>query len=70
LALNSLLAPAQARANAAAQHLYIAPFVRPSLPQSSTYPHRLQSVILVGAMAFAFWLTGLLVLRSIRERFA
>jgi capsular polysaccharide transport system permease protein len=67
---STMQALAQARANAAAQHLYITPFVRPSLPQSSTYPRRLQSVILVGAMAFAFWLIGLLVLRSIRERFA
>ena len=67
---STMQALAQARSNAAAQHLYITPYVRPSLPQSSTYPRRLQSVVLVGAMALAFWLIGLLVLRSIRERFA
>ena len=30
-----------ARANAAAQHLYITPYVRPSLPESSIYPRRI-----------------------------
>jgi capsular polysaccharide transport system permease protein len=60
----------QARANAAAQHLYITPYVRPSLPQSSTYPRRLLSIASVGLFAFAFWVIGLMILRSIRERFA
>lgn len=60
----------QARANAAAQHLYITPYVRPSLPQSSTYPRRVFSVIFVGIFGFIFWVVGLLVVRSISERFA
>ncbi|HVZ03557.1 hypothetical protein [Hyphomicrobium sp.] len=60
----------QARANAASQHLYITPYVRPSLPQSAVYPNRFWSVVSVGLVAFAFWIIGLLVLRSIRERFA
>ena len=60
----------QARATAAAQHIYIEPFVRPSMPESSTYPNVAQSVISVAASAFAIWLIGLLVIRSIRERFA
>jgi capsular polysaccharide transport system permease protein len=60
----------QARANAAAQHLYITPYVRPSLPESSTYPRRFLSIATVGALAFAFWLIGLMIVRSIRERFA
>lgn len=59
----------QARANAAAQHLYITPYVRPSLPESSTYPRRLLSVAMVGALAFAIWLMGLMMVRSMRERF-
>lgn len=59
----------QARANAAAQHLYITPYVRPSLPESSTYPNRILSVVLVGLMAFAFWVVALMIVRSIRERF-
>lgn len=60
----------QARATATSQHLYITPYVRPSLPDSSTYPRRVLSVIGVGALAFAIWLIGLLIVRSIRERFA
>lgn len=59
----------QARANAAAQHLYITPYVRPSLPESSTYPRRLLSVAALGALAFAIWLIGLMIVKSIRERF-
>jgi capsular polysaccharide transport system permease protein len=59
----------QARAMAASQHLYITPYVRPSLPESSTYPRRFLSVVVVGALAFAVWVIGLLTIRSIRERF-
>jgi capsular polysaccharide transport system permease protein len=58
-----------ARANALAQHLYITPYVRPSLPRSSTYPNRFWSVLTVAALAFGFWITLLIVTRSIRERF-
>ena len=60
----------QARANAAAQHLYISPYVRPTLPMTSTYPHRATAVLKVAAIAIALWLIGLLLVRSVRERFA
>lgn len=60
----------QARANAAAQHLYITPYVRPTLPESSTYPLRLLSIAKVGVFAFAFWLIALMIVKSIRERFS
>ncbi|HVU19899.1 MAG TPA: hypothetical protein VHE09_04150 [Rhizomicrobium sp.] len=60
----------QARANAASQHLYITPYVRPSLAQSSQYPNRPLAIMTVGLIAFAFWMIGLLILRSIHERFA
>jgi len=59
----------QARVNALTQHLYITPYVRPHLPQSSTYPRRFLSVLMVALMAFSFWLAGLMIVRSIRERF-
>lgn len=59
----------QARANATAQHLYITPYVRPALPESSTYPRRYLAVAAVAALAFAFWLSGLMIVKSIRERF-
>jgi capsular polysaccharide transport system permease protein len=60
----------QARANAAAQHLYITPYVRPSLPTTFSYPHRFLSTLKVGAFAFAFWLIALLIVRSISERYS
>lgn len=59
----------QARASANAQHLYITPYVRPSLPQSATYPRVFWSVLTVAAFAFGFWIAGLMIVRSIRERF-
>lgn len=55
----------QARANAVTQHLYITPYVRPSLPQSATYPRPYLWTLLVAAGAFAIWLIGLLTLRAI-----
>jgi capsular polysaccharide transport system permease protein len=67
---SSMQALDQARANATAQHLYITPYVRPSQPRSSTYPKRFLSTAGVGALAFVFWLIGVLIVRSIRERFA
>lgn len=60
----------QARANAAAQHLYITPYVRPSLPTSPPYWDRTVSILRVAAIAFVFWLIALMLVRSIRERFA
>lgn len=69
LVTTAMQALEQARANAAAQHLYITPYVRPSLPESSIYPRRFFSVIVVGLIAFGIWLVGLLTVRSIRERF-
>jgi capsular polysaccharide transport system permease protein len=60
----------QARARATAQNLYITPYVRPHLPRSAIYPKRVLSIATVGMLAFAAWVVGMLILRSIRERFA
>lgn len=70
MVISTMQALAQARAQAASQFLYITPYVRPALPQSSTHPRRTLSIAMVGIGAFAFWLIGLLIVRSIRERFA
>ena len=59
----------QARAASASQHLYITPYVRPSLPQSAIYPRPFMSILTVAVLAFAFWVAFLMVMRSIRERF-
>lgn len=60
----------QAKSNAVAQHLYITPFVRPSLPQSSTYPNRFMSILTIGFVCFLLWTIGLLVVRSIGDHLA
>ena len=57
----------QARANAAAQHLYITPYVQPTMPESSTYPKRIQSILVLAFYCTAAWFVGVLLFRSIRE---
>lgn len=59
----------QARANAAVQHVYITPYIRPGLPQSARYPSRILSTMTAGMVGFAFWILSLMIIRSIRERF-
>jgi len=56
-----------ARANAVAQHLYIVPYVAPSLPQKATYPRRGLDIVLGALCCFGFWLGGLLIVRSIQD---
>jgi capsular polysaccharide transport system permease protein len=57
----------RARDNADRQHIYIASFVPPSLPESSLYPHRWRSIGVVALVAFAIWAIGALILQSIRD---
>ncbi len=56
------------RASAASQHLYITPYVRPSLPESSVYPRRVLTVATIAGLALIVWLIGLMVGRSAFER--
>ena len=57
----------QARANAAAQHLYLTPYVRPVLAESSTYPKRGQSTFIAALAFFGIWILGLMVVRAVGE---
>ncbi len=57
----------QARANAAAQHLYLTPYVRPVLAESSTYPRRGQSTLIAALAFFGIWIVGLMVVRAVGE---
>jgi len=57
----------QARANAAAQHLYLTPYVRPVLAESATYPKRAQSVFIAALAFFGIWIVGVMVVRSVGE---
>jgi capsular polysaccharide transport system permease protein len=58
----------QARGNAAAQHLYLTPYVRPILPQSATYPRPTRQTVLAALAFFAAWVVGLMIVRSVREQ--
>lgn len=56
------------RASAATQHLYITPYVRPSLPESSLYPRRFVAIATVAILGLIIWLIGLMMGRSVLER--
>ena len=57
----------RARMNADRQHVYIADFVQPRLPEKALYPRRLRSLGIVFVIAFATWAIGCLTLRSVRD---
>lgn len=60
----------QARANVAARRQFVVPYVRPVLPQSSTYPARVVAVATVAGACLLLWVVALLLGRSIREHLA
>ena len=70
-AQNSVLAAQQAleqaRAKALSQQVYVTAYVHPILPQTATYPKRLQSVIVVALIAVLVWTICALMISSIRE---
>jgi capsular polysaccharide transport system permease protein len=57
----------RARINADRQQIYIADFVRPSLPEEALYPRRLRSLGIAFLIAFAIWAIGSLTIRSVRD---
>jgi capsular polysaccharide transport system permease protein len=57
----------RARDSAERQHLYVASFVPPSLPEMALYPHRWRALGLVALVAFAVWAVGGLAVQSIRD---
>jgi capsular polysaccharide transport system permease protein len=57
----------QARANADRQHVFIASFVPPSLPEESLYPRRWRSLATIALIAFALWGIGGLAVQSVRD---
>jgi capsular polysaccharide transport system permease protein len=57
----------QARANADRQHVFIASFIPPSLPEEALYPRRWRVLGTVALMAFAIWGIGGLAVQSIRD---
>jgi len=59
----------RARDNADHQHIYIASFVPPSLPEMALYPRRWRSLGVVALIAFAVWAIGSLTVQSVRDHF-
>ena len=57
----------RARDNADRQHIFIASFVPPSLPETALYPRRWRSLAVVALIAFALWGIGVLAVQSIRD---
>ena len=57
----------QARSNALVQHVYVTAFIAPRMAQSSTYPKRITSILLLGLGCLLFWTVGMLIVRSVRE---
>lgn len=57
----------RARIAAQRQQIYVADFVRPSLPEEALYPRRLHALGVVFLIAFAVWAIGALTIRSVRD---
>jgi len=57
----------QARANADRQHVFVANFIPPSLPEEALYPRRWRSLGIVTLLAFAVWGIGGLTIQSVRD---
>jgi capsular polysaccharide transport system permease protein len=64
---HALQALDRARINADRQQVYLASFVRPTLPEKALYPRRVLSLIVVFVIAFGVWGIGGLMFRSVRD---
>jgi capsular polysaccharide transport system permease protein len=60
----------EARTNADRQHVFVASFVPPSLPQEALYPRRWRSLGTLALLAFAIWAIGGLTVQSVRDHLA
>ncbi len=57
----------QASVQADSQRLYMSTYVRPASPESSTYPERLNSILIIALVSALIWLLGALVGKSIMD---
>jgi capsular polysaccharide transport system permease protein len=60
----------RARAEAARQQVYLAPVVRPVLPEQALYPARITNTASAFAALLLAWFVGLVGLRALREHIA
>ena len=66
---HALQALDRARINADRQQVYLATFVRPTLPEEALYPRRLQALGVVFLIAIVIWAIGGVAVQSIRDHF-
>jgi capsular polysaccharide transport system permease protein len=64
---HALQALDRARINADRQQVYLATFVRPTLPEEALYPRRLQALGVVFLIAIVVWAIGGVAVQSIRD---
>ncbi len=64
----ALTAMDAARSNAERQSLYLATFVRPTLPQSALYPQRVLLTFLTAVFALLTWAMSAMIFYSLRDR--
>ncbi|WP_139201622.1 sugar transporter [Gemmobacter aquatilis] len=64
----SLAALDVARANASRQTMYLAPYVKPTLPQVAEYPQRFVMIGLIGMFLALAWSIMALIYYSVRDR--
>ena len=64
---HALQALDRSRMNADRQQIYLATFVRPTLPEKALYPRRVLSLTVVFVVAFVVWGIGGLMFRSVRD---
>ena len=57
----------RSRINADRQQVYLATFVRPTLPEEALYPRRLQGLAVVFLIAIVIWAIGGVAVQSIRD---
>lgn len=65
--LAALASREAARMEADRAQRYVAVFVRPSLPQKSVYPKRIQNILIFAAFATMLWGIGMMIVYIIRE---
>ena len=64
---HALQALDRSRINADRQQVYLATFVRPTLPEEALYPRRLQALGIVFLIAIVIWAIGGVAVQSIRD---
>ncbi len=58
----------KAREESERQHIYLALFVPPKLPDAAEYPRRARETAFVGVCAFAIWTVMMLMIAGVRDR--